>query len=109
GAIAVDQNAARGDCASMAGNERVTLLDLAVSGGLATAIVTTTRITHATPAALYSRSVDRQWETDRAIPSSQRDAGCRDIALQFVEYQPGTIDVVFGGGRRAFLPTDEDH
>lgn len=105
GAIAVDQNAARGDCASMAGNERVSLLDLAVTGGLATAIVTTTRITHATPAALYSRSVERRWETDRAIPPSERDAGCRDIALQFVEYRPGTIDVVFGGGRRAFLPT----
>ncbi|NBD95255.1 MAG: alkaline phosphatase [Gammaproteobacteria bacterium] len=107
GAISVDARATRGDCASMAGSERVSLLDLAELGGLETGIVTTTRITHATPATLYSRSVDRGWETDRGIPPSQRDAGCRDIARQLIEYGPGTIDVVFGGGRRAFLPADE--
>ncbi|WP_376696996.1 alkaline phosphatase [Wenzhouxiangella sp. EGI_FJ10305] len=107
GAISVDQDATRGDCASMAGSERVSLLDLAVAGGLKTGIVTTTRITHATPAALYSRSVDRDWETDRGIPPSQRDAGCHDIARQLIEYPLGTIDVIFGGGRRAFLPSSE--
>ncbi|MDZ7790704.1 MAG: alkaline phosphatase [Xanthomonadales bacterium] len=107
GSISVDQNATRADCASMAGNERVSLLDLAKVGGLGTGIVTTTRITHATPATLYSRSVDRNWETDRGIPPSQRDSGCRDIALQLIEYPYGAIDVVFGGGRRAFLPSDE--
>ena len=107
GSIAVDQNAARGDCASMQGSERVSLLDLAVIGGLRSGIVTTTRITHATPAVLYARSVDRNWETDRGIPPSQRDVGCRDIARQLVEYPNGPIDVVFGGGRRAFPPGSE--
>jgi len=107
GAISVDQNATRADCESMAGNERVSLLDLAILAGLGTGIVTTTRVTHATPATLYSRVVDREWETDRGIPPSQRDAGCKDIALQLIEYPVGTIDVIFGGGRRAFLPTSE--
>ena len=107
GSIAVDQNATRGDCASMQGSERVSLLDMAVIGGLRSGIVTTTRITHATPAVLYARSVDREWETDRGIPPSQREAGCRDIARQLVEYPGGPIDVVFGGGRRAFLPNSE--
>jgi len=107
GAISVDGSASRGVCASTAGNERVSLLDLAELGGLRTGIVTTTRITHATPATLYSRAVDREWETDRGIPPSQRGAGCRDIARQLIEYRPGTIDVIFGGGRRAFLPADE--
>lgn len=107
GSIAVDQDATRGDCASMAGSERVSLLDLAVAGGLRSGIVTTTRITHATPAVLFARSVDREWETDRGIPPSQREKGCRDIARQLVEYPGGPIDVVFGGGRRAFLPSDE--
>ncbi len=107
GAISVDQNASRADCGTMAGNERVSLLDLAETGGMRTGIVSSTRITHATPAALYARSVDRDWETDRGIPPSQRDSDCRDIALQLIEYPFGTIDVVFGGGRRAFLPSDE--
>lgn len=105
GAIRVDQRARRGDCASMAGSERVSLIDLAVHAGLRTGIVTTTRITHATTAALYAHSVDREWETDRGIPPSQRDGGCRDIARQLVEYPVGVIDVVLGGGRRAFVPT----
>ncbi len=111
GAIAVDQNARRGDCASQAGSERVTLLDLAQLAGLRSGIVTTTRITHATPAALYARTVDRNWETDRGMPPDAREAGCRDIALQLIDYSDkgglGPIDVVFGGGRRAFLPGKE--
>lgn len=107
GAISVDADATRGNCDSMEGRERVSLLDLAVAGGLKTGIVTTTRITHATPATLYSRAVDRAWETDRGIPPSQRESGCHDIARQLIEYPVDTIDVVFGGGRRAFLPSDE--
>jgi alkaline phosphatase len=107
GAISVDQSATRGDCVSADGNRRVSLLDLAELAGLKTGIVTTTRITHATPAALYARSVDREWETDRGIPPSQRGQGCRDIARQLIEYRPGVIDVVFGGGRRAFTPGDQ--
>jgi len=107
GSIGVDQRALRGDCASIAGARRVSLLDLAELAGLATGIVTTTRITHATPAALYAHSVDREWETDRGIPPSQRGAGCRDIARQMIEYPTGPVEVIFGGGRRAFLPGGE--
>ncbi len=107
GAIAVDQRARRGDCASMAGSERVTLLDLAALAGLGTGLVTTTRITHATPAALYARAPERTWESDTGLPPKARDSGCRDIARQLIEYQRGRgLDIALGGGRRAFLPDD---
>jgi len=107
GAIAVDQRARRGDCQSQPGSERVTLLDLAALADMATGVVTTTRLTHATPAVLYARSPDRSWETDTGLPPSAREAGCHDIARQLVEYPIGRgIDLALGGGRRAFLPIE---
>ena len=105
GAISVDQTAIRGDCDSIMGTQRVSLLDLAAKAGLATGVVTSTRITHATPAALYAKSPERRWESDRGLPPAAREAGCPDIAQQLVEYDIGRgIDVVLGGGRRAFYP-----
>ncbi|HJT96937.1 MAG TPA: alkaline phosphatase, partial [Rhodanobacteraceae bacterium] len=50
GVIGVDQVVDRGDCASAHGNETVSALELAAAAGQATGVVTTTRITHATPA-----------------------------------------------------------
>ncbi|MGY6629981.1 MAG: alkaline phosphatase [Wenzhouxiangella sp.] len=107
GALAVDQRARRGDCASIQGNELVTLLDIANLAGMATGVVTDTRITHATPAALYARVPDRNWESDNGIPPSQRESGCHDIARQLIDYDlGGPIDVVLGGGRRAFMTSE---
>lgn len=107
GAIAVDQRARRGDCATVAEHERVSLMDLARTAGLATGIVTTTRITHATPAALYAKSPERRWEDDSGLAPSARALGCRDIARQLVEYDvDGWFDIVLGGGRAGFLPSE---
>ncbi|AKS42822.1 alkaline phosphatase [Wenzhouxiangella marina] len=108
GAIAVDQRARRGDCASVAGNELVSLLDLAALAGMGTGIVTTARLTHATPAALYAHSPDRRWESDAGVPPTARAQGCRDIAQQLIAYDTGRgIDIALGGGRRAFLPIQQ--
>jgi alkaline phosphatase len=47
--------------------------------------VTTTRITHATPAAGYAHSADRDWESDGNVPDSVRYSPlCRDIASQLI-------------------------
>lgn len=105
GAIAVDQQAERGACESSRGRELVSLLDLAKSAGLPAGIVTTARVTHATPAALFAKSPERGWESDRGFPAEARTSGCRDIARQLVDYDlGGGVDVVFGGGRTGFLP-----
>ncbi|MBS3744608.1 MAG: alkaline phosphatase [Wenzhouxiangellaceae bacterium] len=105
GAIAVDQRAERGACEPSRGRELVSLLDLAKSAGLPAGIVTTARVTHATPAALFAKSPERGWESDRGLPAEARTSGCRDIARQLVDYDlGGGVDVVFGGGRTAFLP-----
>ena len=48
-------------------------------------VVTTTRITHATPAGAYAKTADRDWESDNNVPPQHRYKPlCRDIAYQLV-------------------------
>jgi len=105
GVLSVNQNAIKGDYASAKGNEATTILELAEKAGLATGVVTTTRITHATPAACYAHSPDRDWEDDGSLPEAAKQAGFADIARQLVEFPIGDgLEVALGGGRGNFLP-----
>lgn len=100
GFIGMGPEAKHGDCNSGKGHELPLIADMAKAHGLALGIVSTARITHATPAAVYAHSTDRDWESDAAIPESQRGLGCEDIAQQLVETD---FDVALGGGRAAFF------
>ena len=85
----------------------LTILEEAESRGLATGVVTTTTLTHATPAGAYAHVPRRSWENDAKLPEAARAAGFPDIARQFVEFPYGDgIDVALGGGRRHFQPKD---
>ena len=57
----------------------VSILILAERAGMSTGIVTTTRITHATPASSYAHSVDRKWESDVDVKASDDGSKCPDI------------------------------
>lgn len=105
GLIAVNQNTVLGDCGSSKGNELPTLLEQAEMAGKATGVVTTTRLTHATPAATYAHAADRDWEGDHDLPQAAKAGGCKDIARQLLEFPHGDgIEVALGGGRMNFLP-----
>ncbi|TDG14681.1 alkaline phosphatase [Seongchinamella unica] len=105
GVISVDQSVTRGDCLSSRGHHVTSFLELAEQRGLATGIVTTSRLTHATPATAYAHVPERDWENDVNVPLAEKAAGCKDIALQFLEFPHGNgIEVAFGGGRENFLP-----
>jgi alkaline phosphatase len=94
-----------GDASTVAASRVPTLFEEAEQRGLATGIVTTARITHATPAACYAHTPERDWESDAALPRAAREAGVADIARQLVEFSAGDgLEVVLGGGRAAFLP-----
>jgi len=108
GVLSIEQSAARGDCAGALAAPMLTLWEMAARSGLATGVVTTTRITHATPGATYAHSPDRNWENDAEIPTVAAEAGCRDIARQLIETPYGQgPDVVLGGGRVNFLPATQ--
>ncbi len=105
GVIGLDETVARGDAAGATGHELKSLFQEAEARGLATGIVTTTRVTHATPAAAFAHTPERNWEDDTDLSPSARNLGFPDIARQLVEWRHGDgLDVVLGGGRSQFLP-----
>ena len=83
-----------------------TLGELARERGMGLGIVTTTRITHATPAAIYAHSPSRDWEApDKSYSAEERKSGCADIAAQLTGFKGGA-DVVLGGGLARFRPKE---
>ena len=108
GAIGVSAGT-RNDCADSLNKGLLTWLQLADSAGMATGIVTNARLTHATPAATYAHTPERNWESDADLPPEAKAAGCTDIAQQLLtdaRFGRGPL-VAFGGGRSEFQPATE--
>lgn len=100
--INMPDSVAVGDCEAGLQNGLTTFAEIVSGMGKSVGVISTARITHATPAAVYARSVDRDWENSAEIPE-----GCaqKDIAAQLIDQmKAGVIDVALGGGRSQFLP-----
>ncbi len=81
------------------------IFEFAEAAGMATGVVSTARITHATPAAVYAHTPYREWEADSDLGGAAAQ-GCTDIARQLIEWPEGDgLELAYGGGRRNFLPT----
>ncbi|MDQ6786812.1 MAG: alkaline phosphatase [Acidobacteriota bacterium] len=110
GVLSVNQSTVREDYKTVRGNETETLLELAEDAGKSTGVVTTARLTHATPGACYAHTADRDWETDKDIFDRSKeafDAKFPDIARQLLEFNHGDgLEVALGGGRTKFLPKE---
>lgn len=104
GVLSLDQRAMRAVCGDVNRHVVPTILEKAEDHGLATGIVSSARITHATPAATYAHSPDRNWENDSKLTAEAKTSGCIDIAKQMVYSPHGDgIDVILGGGRAHFF------
>jgi alkaline phosphatase len=68
--------------------------------GKSTGVVTTTRITHASPSGTYAHIANRDWENDAEVRKSGQDPDiCDDIAEQLVNSLPGKnikVSIVIG-------------
>lgn len=110
GVISVDQNVQLGNYKTVAGNETKTLLEYAEEAGKSTGVVSTARLTHATPAACYAHTAARDWESDADIFSRKKDAyeaKFPDIARQMIEFGYGDgLEVALGGGRSKYMPKE---
>ena len=105
GILSVNQNVVIGDYRTVKGNETKTLLEMAEESGKSTGIVSTARLTHATPAACYAHSAHRDWESDANLTEEARANNFPDIARQLIEFPYGDgLEVALGGGRTKFLP-----
>jgi alkaline phosphatase len=107
GFIGIGAQATRGVCTSSRDSHLPSLLELSETVGKSTGIVTTTRLSHATPASTYAHVPERDWENDNDLTEEARLNGCKDIATQLIEFPYGNgIEVAMGGGRIKFLPND---
>ncbi len=86
------------NCGAKNGTPATTLLEMAKAKGLSAGVVTTTRVTHATPAATYSHICHRDLENDIAAMMVPGGAGY-NMALGATG-----IEVVLGGGTQFFTP-----
>jgi alkaline phosphatase len=50
--------------------------------GMVGGVISTSRVTHATPAAAYAYSAEREWEADVDMPIDA--SACSDLAAQLV-------------------------
>jgi alkaline phosphatase len=93
------------DAARVAAHSYQTILEQAEGKGLSTGIVTTARVTHATPAATYAHTPNRDWEYAGQLPAT---ATLPDIGAQLIQRQRtgNGIEVVLGGGRDYLLDRD---
>lgn len=85
-------------------NQVSSIMEWAQKANKATGIVTTTRITHASPAGTFAKTANREWESDADMLEFPESRNCRDIALQLIRQDPGrNFNVIYGGGRRKFI------
>lgn len=100
GVIGYGPETERGDFNEDGDGEQLwSLLELAEQNGMRTGVVSTARITHATPAATYAHVNDRNKENEIALQALPSDAS-------YNRRLGDGIDVIFGGGRRHFVPAD---
>jgi alkaline phosphatase len=103
--------------AQKAENRLQTLLEQAEEHGLWTGVISTARLTHATPGACYAHTPNRGWESDADLTPAAAAGGYPDIARQLLDFNlapvnmngkksPG-LEVALGGGRSKFLRFDE--
>ena len=112
GIIGLGPSVVPDDYLSVNAQNRVpSILHVAKNLGKAAGVVTTTTLTHATPASTYAYAPSRSWESDANIYSESRAAyraGYPDIARQLIEFSENNnlppIDVALGGGWNKFLP-----
>jgi alkaline phosphatase len=122
GMISVSHTISRGEClqANTDKNALKTIGEYAAEAGKSVGIVTTARVTHATPSVVYAHTSDRNFEAltaYSAFGSSGSTNNCsataslnvQDIADQLVNNRNTALKkqlkVALGGGRFMFLPT----
>lgn len=85
-------------------NHVSSIMEWAQKAGKATGVVTTTRITHASPAGTFAHTASRDWESDADMLQFPDALNCTDIATQLIRHEPGkNFNVIYGGGRKKFI------
>ncbi|XP_054733109.1 membrane-bound alkaline phosphatase-like [Anastrepha obliqua] len=107
GTIGVNGHVERSDCEGMVNttNHVHSIAKWALDAGKSAGLVTTTRVTHASPAGVYAHVADREWENDAELAADcGEESLLQDIALQLMKGVVGKqLKVILGGGKREFI------
>jgi alkaline phosphatase len=95
----VNGNLTVNNCVPANGKPATTILELAKAKGKAVGAITTTELTHATPAATYSHICHRDAQYAIAAQAVPNGAGFNTALAD-------GVDVLMGGGRNHFTPFD---
>lgn len=79
------------DCPGSLASENRTqsIAEWSMAKGKAVGLVSTSRVTHASPAGAYAHVAYREWESDADMASMANASQCEDIAKQLVTRSPG--------------------
>lgn len=106
GTIGVNAKVHRFNCTVMSDKTTRTesIASWAQKAKKSTGLVTTARVTHASPAGVYAHTANRQWENDFKVKANNCSTEVNpDIAVQLLENPEGrNLKVVLGGGRAQF-------
>ncbi|XP_017855522.1 PREDICTED: membrane-bound alkaline phosphatase [Drosophila arizonae] len=107
GTIGVNGAVPRGDCKTMMDESKHvdSIAKWAMEAGKWAGLVTTTRVTHASPAGVYAHIAERDWESDTDVTADcGEDSEVPDIAYQLIKGEVGSkLKLVLGGGRKNFV------
>uniref|UniRef100_A0A1I8MTL2 Alkaline phosphatase n=1 Tax=Musca domestica TaxID=7370 RepID=A0A1I8MTL2_MUSDO len=107
GTIGVNGDVEYGDCEKGQDKEKwvYSIAKWAQDVGKSTGVVTTTRITHASPSGVYAHIAHRDWENDQEVKTAcGSDKGIEDIAYQLINGEVGSkLNFVMGGGKKHFI------
>lgn len=110
GTIGVAGHFKRGDCEASKKAEYYvdSIAKWALEAKRSIGLVTNTKVTDATPAALYAHSAERDWENDKKVKNDcGKNSGVEDIALQLMQGEVGKqFKVIMGGGKAQFIDQD---
>ncbi|KAK8768007.1 hypothetical protein V5799_005212 [Amblyomma americanum] len=99
GTIGVDSSVKAKQCHNDTRAYVNSIMKWAQDAGMWTGIVTTARVTDASPAGAYAHSGYRKWQ--ESVP---KGCNAKDIAQQLIYDLPGSeMRVILGGGRKVFL------
>lgn len=108
GTIGVNANVKQENCTAELDTSTHTysIAKWALEGGKVAGLVTTTRVTHASPAGVFAHTAHRDWEDVADLEESCPNPEIKDIAYQLIQSDLGKkLKVIMGGGRSKFLPT----
>ncbi|XP_037949996.1 membrane-bound alkaline phosphatase-like [Teleopsis dalmanni] len=107
GTIGVNGHVQRDDCLAMQDQDNYvySIAKWAMDVGKSAGVVTTTRITHASPAGVYAHTAERDWENDSELKEDcGSDSTAQDIAYQLIHGEVGSkLKFVMGGGKKHFI------